>query len=177
MSTKHNQVNLNPDQIRCITVNTDASFCHETSAAGQAFYIVCDVFRCHHASPFSNKPSGPLEAEIMCIGNALHVTLLELIKSKKTLKQLVINTDCIAAIDTIQNKSIPLGISVKNILNQILQVSQCNKYAFRHVKAHSKIDSKRKGANNWCDIAAKKIMREQRALIISAKNGTNIKKS
>lgn len=58
--------------VKCITVNTDASFSKEEKVAGYAFYIVCDLFKIAKGGIIKSQVETPQDAEMMCMANALY---------------------------------------------------------------------------------------------------------
>jgi ribonuclease HI len=152
-----------PKQVNCITINTDASFSPEKKVGGYAFYIVCDLFKIQKGGMFKCSPKTSIEAEMMCMANALH-TLLNQPELPST-KLIVINSDCLHSFEKIKLKSqSEVGKKVAQILRQLrLKTSIKGNikplYEFRHVKAHSGKNDARSFVNEWCDKEAKKWMR------------------
>lgn len=149
--------------VSCITVNTDASFHPEKKVGGYAFYIICDSFKIQKSGMLKQSPSNSIEAEMMCIANALHVLSNQI--DLPTAKWIIINTDCLFAIPKITKKSKdPIGRRVYRILKTVKNKTAYKeviypKVQFRHVKAHSGVDDARSHVNEWCDTEAKKWMR------------------
>lgn len=148
--------------IRCITINTDASFDPATKSAGFAFYVVCDQFKIHQGGNFLRQaPNNAHEAEMMCIGNAIYKVLNYENLPQKCIN-LVLNTDCTEAIRHITQDVTPLAQSIHQLWKQLNQRLNTSKHSMRHVKGHTRKRGGRSGANNWCDITAKQYMRAQR---------------
>lgn len=149
-------------EVNCITINTDASFHHGEKVGGYAFYIICDLFKIQKAGMFKKHPSSSIEAEMMCIANALHTLLTQ--KELPKTKWIVINSDCLYAFEKIGlKKKHYIGKKIAFILRDLRRKAsngvELPKYQFRHVKAHSGIKDSRSIVNEWCDKEAKKWMR------------------
>lgn len=142
--------------MKCITINTDASFNHIYKKGGYAFWIVCDQFVIKSGGMFKSDPKNPEEAEIMCIGNAIATILKR--NDLPELTWLVINTDCINGSLKIKRNSTPLSKSVNKLRCQLQGKLKAKKSEIRHVKAHSKKNDARSVVNEWCDKEAKKWM-------------------
>lgn len=62
-------------ELRCITINTDASFNSQYNTSGYAFYIVSDIFKIQKSGLFKmNPPKNSGEAEMMAIGNLITIS-------------------------------------------------------------------------------------------------------
>jgi ribonuclease HI len=146
-----------------ITINTDASFCPITGASGWAFYIICDEFRIKKSGNFTIKPTSAEEAEMMCIGNAF--AYLSNKAPPKNIKLIVVNTDCMSAVDRIYNCGKSLSKKVRILKNNFITKFSKPKFEFRHVKAHSGKKDARSYVNEWCDENAKIHMRKERTNI------------
>lgn len=149
-------------QVNCITINTDASFNSQKKVGGYAFYIVCDLFRVQKSGAFKVHPNNSMEAEMMCMVNALHTLLNQ--KELPSTKLIVVNSDCLFAFERISRKSQDvIGRKIAYYIRQIRIKTAINsiipKYEFRHVKAHSGKGDARSWVNEWCDKEAKKWMR------------------
>lgn len=149
-------------QLRCITINTDASFHPVHGVGGYAFYIVCDLFKIQKAGMFKVSPNNAQEAELMCMANALH-TLLNT-KELPSTKLIVINSDALYSFEKIGLKKQGVGKVVAQFLKQVRHKMQNGNtlpsFDIRHVKAHVEIKDARSWVNDWCDKEAKKWMRE-----------------
>ena len=144
-------------KIRCVTINTDASFHPEFKIGGYAFYIISDLFKIQKGGEFKTNPMNSTDAEIMCIGNAI-ATLL----SQKELPHsdwLIINTDSKYGIEIIRKQKSELGKSVFRLWQKLIHKLKSKNNQFRHVKAHSGKDDARSHVNEWCDKTAKNWMR------------------
>jgi ribonuclease HI len=150
--------------MRCstITINTDASFHPKHRVGGYAFYLVSDFFRIQKGGMFKTKPWNPIDAEMMCMANALHTLLAQ--KELPEAKWIIINSDCLWSFDLIKRKGKnDLGRYVAKLLREVRMRTSSGiimpKFEFRHVKAHSGVADARSIVNEWCDKEAKKWMR------------------
>ena len=153
--------------VNCITINTDASFHPQKKVAGYAFTIVFDKSRLKGYGVFKKQqPKNAIDAELMCIGNALHTLYVQQELPTSTL--LVINSDCIHAYKRVlfprkQEDAIALSVAaiLAKVMTRIAAGGKVNatRYEFRHVKAHTKKKDARSKVNDWCDKAAKAQMR------------------
>jgi len=143
--------------VQCITINTDASFHPESKAAGYAFYIVCDLFKIQKSGMFKRNPVSAMEAEIMCIGNAIATLLAQ--KELPTAKWLIINNDCTYGMDAIKRSAKGIPRDVNALRQKLIIRLQSSENKMRHVRAHSGIKDARSWVNEWCDTEAKKWMR------------------
>lgn len=139
--------------VKCITINTDASFFHKEKIGAYAFTIVCDNFRIKRSGLLKSVNSCT-DAEIMAIGNAIAFLLNSSDTPQST--WLIINTDCRPAIDAIRQSKGELGCKVHKLWIKLIAKLKSNNNKFRHVKAHTRNDSARSHVNNWCDKEAKR---------------------
>lgn len=143
------------------TINTDASFCPETKAAGCAFWISSSLGKVTGSSILKNAKN-PQDAETQAIANALHVLSTNPNYRGLRFDRLWINSDCTGALDRIERKSedTPAEKCIQDTLSRVL--SKDGTLTCLHVKAHKFTGSARSFVNHWCDRAAKKCMREER---------------
>lgn len=149
--------------VRCITINTDASFNYQKKVGGYAFYIICDLFKIQKGGMFKVQPKNPMEAEMMCMANALQTLLNQ--KELPSTNLIVINSDCLFSFDRIGLKKDGVGKVVAQILRKVrLEMAWKGivmpEFDFRHVKAHTDNKDARSMVNGWCDKEAKKWMRK-----------------
>ena len=145
-----------------VTINTDASFNPDFKVGAYAFWIVCNEGKIMQSGAFKSEVKNPTEAEIKCIVNALNA----LFKSEfKGVTKVIINTDCLH-FHTYQEKRKKAGDESKEFAKVCQKL--ITKYSLkrgwidvRHVKAHSGTDQARKWVNDWCDKAAKIMMRKK----------------
>jgi ribonuclease HI len=149
--------------VPCITINTDASFNHHHKIGGYAFWIKCDLFTIKKSGNFNIAPNTALEAELMCIANAVY-TLANQPELPLT-KLIVVNSDCLNAFYKIGKKSnCPIGKKIALKLKEIRKrtgYTYITKVDFRHVKAHNGTADSRSYVNNWCDKSARNEMRKK----------------
>lgn len=144
--------------MRCLTINTDASYHPEHKVGGYAFYIICDLFKIQKGGMFKVHPKNAMEAEMMCMANAVHIVLHQ--KELPEFDLVIINSDCLFAFQRIGKKSnSPIGKKIALLLRDLRKRTNFKKYELRHVKAHSGVQDKRSFVNEWCDKEAKKWMR------------------
>ena len=146
-------------KVSCITVNTDASYHPVHGVGGYAFYIICDLFKIQKGGHFKVNPKSAMEAEMMCMANAVHTLLNQDLPQTKLI---VINSDCLYSFDRIGLKKQGVGRLIAQILKKIrFKTSELGdtKIEFRHVKAHTGSKDSRSRVNEWCDNEAKKWMR------------------
>jgi hypothetical protein len=149
-------------RLNCITVNTDASFCFQTKASAWAFSIVSDVFVIKNSGLFKESPGSSINAEALCIGNAL-TKVLKACGEQYTAKYIVLNTDCKTVERVIEkarnNESL---VKVRSIVGKVSLSLKPEKFEFRHVKSHTDNTDRRSKANEWCDITCKTLMKSER---------------
>lgn len=153
--------------VNCITINTDASFCPKTNAAGWAFFIICNEFKVELSGTFKATPFDCHDAETKCIGQAIHW----LINFERTplSKTIIINTDSKYSIHRITNKRTPVATKINGFLQKLIKQTECKKFEFRYVKAHNGTPDGRSFVNDWCDKAAKSEMYKQRQKFLKHK--------
>jgi len=149
-----------------LTINTDASFCDKTQAAGWAFTIVTDGIKVAKHGSFKTKPVDSNQAELMAIGNALHY--LVNMKDQIYVRWFYINTDSKDSITKIKTPRMPLEAEVNFLWNECIAKIRSNKnYFLSNVKSES--DEKRIKANKWCDYWAGREMKKQREEFLKEK--------
>lgn len=142
--------------VRCITINTDASYHSELKVGGYAFTIVCDLFRINKSGRFKTPPKSSQDAEIMCIGNAIHTLLTQ--PELPNTQYLIVNTDCKWGYRAILESKKSRAKSVRALWEQLIEEVGSHKSEFRHVRAHTGANDRRSKANHWCDQEARKQM-------------------
>lgn len=151
--------------VKCITINTDASWHPQQKVGGYAFHIVCNDFRIKKSGMFKSKPNSSMDAEMMCMANAIATLLAQ--KELPGVNLIIINSDALFTFQRIGlNKKDEIGRKVAQLLRQLrkrmsIMESVLPKFEFRHVKAHSGKNDSRSIVNEWCDQEAKKWMRKQ----------------
>lgn len=141
-----------------ITINTDASYNSQKQVGGYAFYIVCDLFKIQKSGMFKVHPKSPMQAEMMCMANALHTLAAQ--PELPQFNWIVINSDCLFSFEKIKLKSQDkIGRVVAKKLRSVREKTGFPDYELRHVKAHNGTPDARSWVNDWCDKEAKKWMR------------------
>lgn len=151
-----------------VTINTDASFNAQYKVGGYAYWIVYNGQRVKNGGLLKDCQNST-EAEIKAIANALYK--LTRLKFKEVFL-IVINTDCLPAVDLITGKSktevqgtndavaaIHSYITHLRIDNNVNK-SNIEYVDYRHVKAHTKARDKRSYVNDWCDTVAKDFVKQ-----------------
>lgn len=138
------------------TVTTDASYSTRIKRGTYAFQIRSDHGCVQKFGPLKGEVVCNVEAELKAIGNAL-AKLCKLNQLQPD-DQIIINTDCFAAIKAIRNQGTPNGSKrlkehARKIFKYLVLVQKV-KHEFRHVKAHTAVQDKRSYVNRWCDMKA-----------------------
>lgn len=138
-------------QSQLITINTDASFYHDTLSAGWATWIRYRGEKITYSGPLLTATTS-LDAEKMAIINALYLVK----KQGWEFEKIIVNTDCMSAIAHLTNR-LP-----HDILSAIAseKISFLDKVEYRHVRAHTHTRVSRNWVNDWCDKEAKKHSRK-----------------
>jgi ribonuclease HI len=149
-----------------VTINTDASFNVKHQIGTFAFWIVSNEGRIQQSGVLRRTVSRPEIAEFKCVINAVHV-----LGSQRWagIKKIIINTDCLNVIHLLNKdkKKIAkyhLASWGSNLVNQFyITLSKHHltkaEIEFRHVQSHVEITSSKIFVNDWCDKAAKEMMR------------------
>lgn len=148
---------------RIATVFTDASFCHKTKAAGYAVWIKCDNETLRHSGAFKIDIPSAQNAETGALANGICIALSRLDLQKGDM--IVAASDCKNAIAIIDGGLCPSKSTMKmrDRVQQDLS-SRGVELKLNHVKAHQGKDAgPRHAVNEWCDGAAKVVMRGLRA--------------
>lgn len=148
-----------------VTIIADASFCPETQAAGYGFWIACERGKKGGGGEMKDLLSSNIAAEMQAAVNALHIAIrCELVKAAD---EVLIQTDCMAAIDAFEGKRRNLAPHEKVAVDVMhrLRIQHCLSLVFRHVKGHSGRKEARYVTNHMCDKRAKEAMRLARARI------------
>jgi ribonuclease HI len=150
-----------------VTINTDASFSHHHKRGSFAFWIVCNQGRYCQSGLLRDKCDRPEIAEFRCIINAVY-TLGKMQYSG--ISKVIINTDCLNVIHLINNdvRMIRKYKLLQWSGNLVKRYNKARKGAllgdipveFRHVKAHVGTGTARQWVNDWCDRAAKNVIKQ-----------------
>lgn len=138
---------------------TDASYCHETGAAGFGFWAVSERGKLPGGLPFKQRMVSVEAAEMAAVVNALVIA-----KARGIVQlgdKVLVQLDCMGAIKRLSGE-IPPSNRTEEILAHWGQVKKGLVVNFKHVKGHSNIGDRRSLANEHCDRTAKKHMRTMR---------------
>lgn len=153
---------------RVVTVFADASFCPDTKAAGYAVWIKTDGQTIRHAGAFKTAvtTAGAAEVKALANGICLAVSRLDL----KVGDMIVAQSDSTEALGVIRGgkrlarKWWPVYDRVRMAL-----ATRGVSLRLRHVKGHQGKDAgPRHAVNEWCDGAAKRVMRDERQALRTA---------
>jgi ribonuclease HI len=149
-------------QGRVVTVFTDASFCHRTLAAGYAIWMKTDSGTFRHAAPFKVVVSNPWEAETAALANGIIWAATKFNLNKADM--IVAASDCKPAIVSIETGRVSKNKLVKEFVLRVEKEVSERRFILRlkHVPAHKGYGNKRTAVNEWCDLSAKQIMRNER---------------
>lgn len=148
------------------TINTDASHHPETKASAWACWIKSEHYKIKESGLFPDGAPNSSVAELMAIEQAL-ILLDALIDSQPFLRshhegagiRLYINTDSMWTIQAL-NGNIKRSNHLA-VAKRIRSLIDDYRVEIRHVKAHTKIRDSRSWVNNWCDKAAKLLVRQK----------------
>lgn len=147
---------------RCITIFTDTSFCHKTKAGGWAAWIKYDGGTLRKGAPVRGLGASPTHCELIAIRNALHYVEQGFRLTSGDL--LVIQTDCLSAIQMLEGNIKIFGRAEKDLVDDILKWQRdhfcC--WSLQHVKGHMGTSTRRSAVNTWCDEEAGRHMRTRR---------------
>lgn len=149
---------MKQQEVRGITINTDASFYNQHKIGAFAFWIKSDVFKITKGGMFKTEILDSTQAEIYAIGNAIACLLQQ--PDLPQANFLVINTDCTYAIKQITERRSIDGNKVYHLWQQLIKKIGSKKNSFRHVRAHTGKNNPRSFVNEWCDTEAKKWAKE-----------------
>lgn len=148
------------------TINTDASHEPKTGTAAWAAWIRSSHYLIKEAAVFDEPQPNSSVAELLAIEQAL-ILLDNLINEHEFLQYyherkaivLYINTDSMWTIHAMRgivkrSKHVKEARRVKSLADQFVIVP-------RHVKGHSDGDTPRSWVNNWCDRAARGLLRKR----------------
>lgn len=157
--------NLPPNHYS-FTINTDASHEPKTGTAAWACWIRSSHYLIKEAGIFDDPLPNSSVAELHAFEQAL-VLLDKLIEEQEFLQYyrdrkaivLYINTDSMWTVHALRgivkkSKHVKEARRVKSLADGFIIIP-------RHVKGHGKGDTSRSWVNNWCDRAAKGLMRKR----------------
>ena len=146
------------EEIKFLSINTDASFHQQTKCGGWAFVILAEDVRIIKKGRFKECPDNPTDSEIKCIINAI-TDLLN--KKLPKIKHIIINTDCQSVITGIKRARNPSLVLLKKAIVKLKKHADCNNIELKHIKAHTSNKDKYSIINKYLDKWAKEKMREQ----------------
>lgn len=147
-----------------VTVFADASFCGQTKAAAFAFWARNHTQKIQRAVPIRFRCDASTDAELFALAYAIICAVDELACEEGD--TVVAESDCLHAIEILN------GDQSGNAEQQEMRQSVRNIVArhglalyFKHVKAHTDRNDPRSSVNRWCDVWAKRVMRNRRAAL------------
>lgn len=148
-----------------VTIFADASFCHETKAAGWGCWIKNDVRSATYEGVFQVTLDQAREAELCALVNAVHKAVVMTHAPPGSL--LVLQTDCMSAIHLLTGRRKEASISLveKAAWRKFRELVEANDLDWRlkHVRGHQGGKNARSWVNEKCDSLAKAAMRRARA--------------
>jgi ribonuclease HI len=155
-----------------VTIIADASRCAKTGASGYGFWIASQRAKFGGGGSFRQPTSSVEVAESLAICNAISIAI-----SREAIKRqdsVLIQTDCVNAIDILSGKRKTLREDESVAFNFLRNVSEANALviSFRHVKGHSNLKGARYTTNRLCDQRAKVGMRKARQVLSSPESST-----
>ena len=145
-------------EIKFISINTDASFHHQTKCGGWAFAILGDDIRIIKKGKFKKCPDNSFDAEIKCIINAI-TDLLN--KELPNIKHIIINTDCQSIVNGINKSKNTKILLLRETISKLKKKTNCSNIQLNHIKAHTSDKGKYSIINSYVDRWAKEKMRSQ----------------
>lgn len=143
--------------IENITVFTDASFCHQTKAAGGAFWARGNELKVSDSFSFEGADQSH-ECEVLVACEAIlriarHQGLGSLL-ARGPQTRLVLVIDCLTVQQVLgENSATKLCPAARLLVNEVKALQKHLKFWLKinHVKAHSGKGSPRQWVNTWCD--------------------------
>ena len=148
-----------------VTIIADASFCPDTNVAGYGYWIASERGKQGGGGEMKSLVEGNIAAEMQAVVNAIHIAhRLQLVQATD---EVLIETDCIAAIDAFDGKRKNLPLQEWDAV-RVLRRPRSEydlRIVFRHVKGHTGKKEARYITNHLCDKRAKEAMRRARARV------------
>jgi ribonuclease HI len=146
-----------------VSVFTDASYCHSGRAYGWAVWMKCGGKTVRRSGQHKMHQENATHAELSAIGYGILLALKEFPKASA----IHVVSDSLNAIQIMQGKMQRRKGYEQQITAYIIEEAckHDKRLTFKHVKAHSTLNSPRRHVNNWCDKAAKHEMRRMREQI------------
>ena len=142
------------------TIITDASFCHQTKAAGYGAWISTDGgIRIRKAGAIKGSPETSTEAEMKAALIGIWYAYAH------GVRDMLVQTDCLTVVDIIRGYA-PKGKHA-HILTQLYIAARVKYFPeavlkAKHVKGHTNVQDARSFVNRWCDEQAGIAMRTER---------------
>lgn len=143
-----------------VTIIADASHCPETNACGWAYWIASERGKKggegYEAKPVANSIAAEMLALLHGLLNGCTSGLIH------PFDNLLMQTDCMAAIDAFEDRRKRITSEEKEIVEQYrsLKYKLDLKIEFRHVRGHTYGGSPSTRTNNICDALAGEAMRK-----------------
>lgn len=140
-----------------VTIFADASYCHKERVGGYGFWVACERGKKAGGGRLrSPSVDSSTVAEMMALANALHSAIVDKLVQDGDI--VLLQTDCMAAIDAFEGKRKNLIEQEKQVLKFVCGLIQKGrlKLQYRHVKGHTGNTDKRSITNELCDKRAKK---------------------
>lgn len=149
------------------TIIADASHCPETKAAGYGFWIASDRGELGGGGEMKRIVESNITAEMQAVANALHIAIQRKLVQHRD--QVLIQTDCVAAIEAFTGKRVTLQDHEQDVVKYFKKLRKALSLSieFRHVKGHTGKKEARFVTNHLCDKRAKEAMRNLRLRINS----------
>lgn len=153
------------------TINTDAGFLPDHKIGAYAYWIRCGSYFNQCSGVFKEKCANVQDAEMKAVINAMHILEVSTLKPE----MIIVNRDNInvslktkpgVKFTDLQRKlnKIVIRIRERSIPGDHPSKYKGHKYIeFRHVKAHTKVDSKRSYVNYWCDKRCREELKKWKA--------------
>lgn len=148
-----------------VTIIADASFCHETKAAGYSFWIASDRGKRGGQGHAPDRVVNSIAAEMMAlVQGVVHACMFGLLHPGD---QLLLQTDCQAAIDAFtnrRNKITPEELLIVRQVNKLIKELAVS-VSYKHVKGHTRGADARTWTNNNCDRRAGEELEKARQMM------------
>jgi ribonuclease HI len=169
------------EQRHNVTIFTDASFCHDTKAAGGAFWARDNVHKTQGSFRIGIA-SQAHEAELLASCRAIvecikHEQIGEQLRTGKA--RLILVIDCLFVTQALEWREVRKPRMSEELWPKLVRVKDLIKRSgfelkINHVKAHSGTRKPRTWVNNWCDKQAKLEMGKLRQERWLNKQGRNL---
>lgn len=146
-----------------VTIISDASYCHQSKAAGCGFWIASDRGKLGGSHAFRLPVKDAQVAEVMGVYAALHKAAEQGLVQEND--EVLIQMDCMGALNRFNGHTAPREGQEMEYVDKmkLLIVRLSIQVEYRHVKAHSDALGARFTTIQLCDQRAKEAMRHRRA--------------